>query len=113
MPSRFRTGRGGRCGWLSCRRPTDRKPGGAIRGRAPRGAASRTDPNLDREGRCVDRAGAVHGILGGMRLGIADHFGWAVAITASADYEVVDRRQIELIEPGVPVAPIHQESKLL
>ena len=36
-----------------------------------------------------------------MRVGIADHFGWAVAVTASADHEVVDRRRIELVEPGV------------
>jgi hypothetical protein len=44
-----------------------------------------------------------------MRLGIAHHFGWAVAVTASADHTVVDRRRIELIEPGVPPAPIHHE----
>lgn len=44
-----------------------------------------------------------------MRLGIAHHYGWAVAVTASADYRVVDRRRIELIEPGVPTAPIHHE----
>ena len=48
-----------------------------------------------------------------MRLGIADHFGWAVAVSASADHEVVDRRRIELIEPGMPAAPIHNESKRL
>ena len=42
-----------------------------------------------------------------MRLGIAHHFGWAVAVTASADHKVVDRRRIELIEAGVPAAPIH------
>jgi hypothetical protein len=42
-----------------------------------------------------------------MRLGIAHHFGWAVAVTASADHKVVDRRRIELIEPGLPTAPIH------
>ncbi len=48
-----------------------------------------------------------------MRLGIADHFGWAVAVTASADHEVVDRRRIELVEPGVCAAPIHYESKRL
>jgi hypothetical protein len=35
-----------------------------------------------------------------MRLGIAHHLGWAIAITASADHEVIDRRRIELIEPG-------------
>ena len=44
-----------------------------------------------------------------MRLGIAHHFGWAVAVTASADYRVVDRRRIELIEPGLPAAPVHHE----
>ena len=43
----------------------------------------------------------------GVRLGIADHLGWAVAVTVSADHEVVDRRRIELIEPGVSPAPIH------
>jgi hypothetical protein len=42
-----------------------------------------------------------------MRLGIAHHFGWAVAVVASADHEVVDRRRIALIEPGLPSAPIH------
>jgi hypothetical protein len=44
-----------------------------------------------------------------MRLGISHHYGWAVAVTASADFSVVDRRRIELIEPGVPTAPIHHE----
>jgi hypothetical protein len=48
-----------------------------------------------------------------MRLGIADHFGWAVAVTASADHQVVDRRRIELVEPGVTAAPIHYESHRL
>jgi len=42
-----------------------------------------------------------------MRVGVAHHFGWAVVVTASADHEVVDRRRIELIEPGLPAAPIH------
>jgi hypothetical protein len=49
----------------------------------------------------------------GMRLGIAHHFGWAVAVTASADHRVVDRRRIELIEPGTAAAPIHHEGKPL
>jgi hypothetical protein len=42
-----------------------------------------------------------------MRLGIAHHLGWAVAVTASADHAVVDRRRVALIEPGLPSAPIH------
>jgi hypothetical protein len=48
-----------------------------------------------------------------MRVGIADHFGWAVAVTASADHEVVDRRRIELVEPGISPAPIHYDSARL
>lgn len=44
-----------------------------------------------------------------MRVGVAHHFGWAVAVTASADHRVVDRRRIELIEPGLPAAPVHHE----
>jgi len=44
-----------------------------------------------------------------VRLGIALHFGWAVAVTAGDDHRVVDRRRIELIEPGLPNAPIHHE----
>jgi hypothetical protein len=46
----------------------------------------------------------------GVRLGIADHLGWAVAVTTTADHAVVDRRRIELVEPGVSAAPIHYES---
>ncbi|HYH59541.1 MAG TPA: hypothetical protein VD790_10010 [Thermoleophilaceae bacterium] len=48
-----------------------------------------------------------------MRLGIADHFGWAVAVTVTADHQVADRRQIELIEPGLTPAPVHYESHRL
>ncbi|MGI9603776.1 MAG: hypothetical protein ACR2QE_17970 [Acidimicrobiales bacterium] len=46
-----------------------------------------------------------------MRVGIAHHFGWAVAVTATSDHVVVDRRRIELVEPGVATAPIHHEGK--
>jgi hypothetical protein len=45
----------------------------------------------------------------GVRLGIADHLGWAVAVTAAPDHTVVDRRRIELVEAGVPAAPIHYQ----
>ncbi|HEX5300714.1 MAG TPA: hypothetical protein VFW50_27350 [Streptosporangiaceae bacterium] len=44
-----------------------------------------------------------------MRVGIAHHLGWAVAVTASAGYDVVDRRRIELIEPAMPAAPVEHE----
>jgi hypothetical protein len=52
-------------------------------------------------------------MIGDMRLGIADHLGWAIAVTASGDHEVVDRRRIALIEPGISAAPIHYESRHL
>jgi hypothetical protein len=52
-------------------------------------------------------------MIGGVRLGIAHHLGWAVAVTAAADHRVVDRRRIELIEPGMASAPIHHEGKPL
>jgi hypothetical protein len=48
-----------------------------------------------------------------MRVGIAHHLGWAVALTASTDHEVVDRRRIDLVEPGTAAAPIHHEGKPL
>jgi hypothetical protein len=48
-----------------------------------------------------------------VRLGIADHLGWAVAVTATDDHEVVDRRRVELVEPGLPAAPIHYEGHRL
>ena len=57
--------------------------------------------------------GIEHGILAAVRLGIADHLGWAVAVTASADHDVVDRRRMELVEPDVTAAPIHYESRHL
>jgi hypothetical protein len=45
-----------------------------------------------------------------VRLGIAHHLGWAVAVTASAGHAVVDRRRIELIEAGMPPAPVEHEA---
>ncbi len=38
--------------------------------------------------------------------GIYDHAGWA-AVVCVADGNVVDRRRIELIEPGLPCFPYH------
>ena len=48
-------------------------------------------------------------IIAGVRVGVADHLGWAVAVTADADHAVVDRRRIELVEPGMSAAPIHYQ----
>lgn len=63
--------------------------------------------------RLVEHADREREILEDVRVGIVHHLGWAVAVTASANHEVVDRRRIELIEPGVPAAPIEHEVKSL
>jgi len=42
-----------------------------------------------------------------LHVGIYDHLGWAVSVTATDNYEVVDRRRIDLLEPGMPNMPIH------
>jgi len=46
-----------------------------------------------------------------MRLGIAHHLGWAVAVVATDDHGVVDRRRLELLEPDVPTAPVEHDCK--
>jgi hypothetical protein len=46
-------------------------------------------------------------------IGIADHSGWAVCVTVAAAHGlpvVVDRRRVELIEPGLPSQPYHHET---
>ena len=46
-------------------------------------------------------------------LGVADHNGWAVCVTVAVSRGmpvVVDRRRVELIEPGVPSQPYHHET---
>lgn len=48
-----------------------------------------------------------------MRVGVAHHFGWAVAVVAAPDHRVVDRRRIALVEPGVPAAPVHHDGTAL
>jgi hypothetical protein len=49
----------------------------------------------------------------GVRVGIAHHLGWAVAVTASAGHVVMDRRRIELVEPGLPTAPVEHDARPL
>lgn len=44
-----------------------------------------------------------------VHIGVAHHLGWATVVTADDDHGVVDRRRIELVEPGLPNAPIHHE----
>ena len=47
----------------------------------------------------------------GLLVGIYDHLGWAVAVTASSGHEVVDRRRIDLLEPSMPNMPIHHPER--
>ncbi|MCB1018582.1 MAG: hypothetical protein H6509_12925 [Bryobacterales bacterium] len=42
--------------------------------------------------------------------GIADHAGWAVVVCVAGE-EVVDRRRIELIEPGLPNLAYHHDAQ--
>jgi hypothetical protein len=42
--------------------------------------------------------------------GISDHAGWA-AVVCVAGGEVVDRRRVELIEPGLPTLPHHHDAQ--
>jgi len=54
------------------------------------------------------RSGALPAVLG-----VSDHGGWAVCVTVAANRGVpaiVDRRRIELIEPGVPSQPYHHDT---
>ena len=44
--------------------------------------------------------------------GISDHAGWAVAVCV-ANGEVLDRRRIELLAPGLPRLPHHHEAQSL
>ena len=78
------------------------------RSRAGSGRRPATPPTRSWAGWCgrSRRGGAI-------RLGIADHLGWAIAVTVSAEHEVVDRRRIALIEPGISPAPLHYESARL
>jgi hypothetical protein len=61
------------------------------------------------DGRILNGSEFVSFTIMGVRVGIADHLGWAVAVTAAADHAVVDRRRLELVEPGVSAAPIHYQ----
>jgi hypothetical protein len=42
--------------------------------------------------------------------GIADHAGWAVVVCV-ANGEAIDRRRIELLEPGLPSMPYHHNAQ--
>lgn len=46
-------------------------------------------------------------------IGVSDHGGWAVLVTATADGKLVDRRRVELVDEGLPKIPHHSEAQRL
>lgn len=44
-------------------------------------------------------------------VGVSDHAGWAVLMTVGPEGAVLDRRRVELVEPGVPVMPHHHDAQ--
>jgi len=46
-------------------------------------------------------------------IGISDHGGWAVLVTAAGDGTLLDRRRIELVDDDLPKIPHHSEAQSL
>jgi hypothetical protein len=49
----------------------------------------------------------------GAIIGVSDHCGWAVLVTAAADGTLLDRRRVELVAEGLPKLPHHHEAQTL
>ena len=46
-------------------------------------------------------------------IGVSDHGGWAVLVTAARDGTVLDRRRVELVDDALPAIPHHHEGQML
>jgi len=46
-------------------------------------------------------------------IGVADHGGWAVLVTADGEGTLLDRRRVELVDEGLPKIPHHSEGQVL
>lgn len=46
-------------------------------------------------------------------IGVSDHGGWAVMVTADAKGAILDRRRVELVDEGLPKIPHHSEGRRL
>ena len=46
-------------------------------------------------------------------IGVSDHGGWAVLVTAGRDGMLLDRRRVELVDEGLPKIPHHSECQRL
>lgn len=46
-------------------------------------------------------------------VGVSDHGGWAVLVTATAEGKLLDRRRVELVDANLPKIPHHSEGQNL
>jgi hypothetical protein len=46
-------------------------------------------------------------------IGVSDHGGWAVLVTAAGDGTLLDRRRVELVDADLPKIPHHSEGQRL
>jgi hypothetical protein len=46
-------------------------------------------------------------------IGVSDHGGWAVLVTAASDGTLLDRRRVELVDEDLPAIPHHSEGRRL
>ncbi|MBV8373627.1 MAG: hypothetical protein JOY69_10225 [Candidatus Eremiobacteraeota bacterium] len=46
-------------------------------------------------------------------IGVSDHGGWAVLVTATSDGALLDRRRVELVDDDLPAIPHHHEAQAL
>lgn len=49
----------------------------------------------------------------GAIIGVSDHGGWAVLVTAAGDGTLLDRRRVELVDEDLPKIPHHSEGQRL
>ena len=46
-------------------------------------------------------------------IGISDHGGWAILVTAARNGTLLDRRRVELVDESLPAIPHHHEAQVL
>lgn len=46
-------------------------------------------------------------------IGVSDHGGWAVLVTATPNGALLDHRRVELVDDALPAIPHHHEAQLL
>jgi hypothetical protein len=46
-------------------------------------------------------------------IGVSDHGGWAILVTAARDGTLLDRRRVELVDEDLPKIPHHSEGQAL